>query len=115
MADEQRKSNAGPPTLLVQSYDRMGHDGRKRLRKIGSALLLCGVGMPMTIEPFIPLSWVYWTFSGFVSLVGLVFIWPEAGIWLFGAIPNVLARFWPKGADALKPERRAPRDEEGTS
>lgn len=110
---ENRQSSGGPPTLIMQSYERMGTVGRGRLRWIGGGMLVFGVGMPMVAELFMPLSWVYWTFSGFVAIAGLCLLWPEMGLVLLDRIAGVLARFLPskKLADAVKPERRAPRDE----
>ena len=113
MSDEKRKSDGTPPTIILQSYQAMGPDGRRRLRKVGGCMLLFGIGMPMAIEPFLPLSWVYWTFSGFVAIAGLCLVWPEGGFFLLDKIANVLARFLPskKLAEAVKPERRATRSE----
>lgn len=108
---EQRKVSGTPPNVIAQSYQAMGPEGRKRLRIVGGCMMAFGIGMPMIAELFVVMSWVYWTFSAFVALAGLCLLWPEMGILLLSVIPNILARFWPAKKKALKPERRAEREE----
>jgi hypothetical protein len=92
--------------VILQSYHDMGTEGRRRLRKIGGAMLAFGVGLPMLIEPFIALSWVYWTFAGFVALAGLCLLWPEAGFVLLDRIVSAAARLIPAIRGLIRPERR---------
>jgi hypothetical protein len=96
--------------MIMQSYQAMGPEGRKRLRIVGGCMIAFGIGMPMVAELFVLLSWVYWVFAGFVALTGICLLWPEMGILLLNVIPNIVARFWPRGADKMKPERREPRE-----
>lgn len=107
MSGEKRKSDGTPPTIIMQSYQAMGPQGRARLRMAGGGMMAFGIGMPMVAELFIPLSWVYWVFAAFVALAGLCLLWPEMGILLLNVIPRTVERFWPAKAKALRPERRA--------
>lgn len=108
MTTERRADRGTPPTIIMQSYQAMEPEDKRRLQKLGLGLTVFGVGMPMAIEPFVVLSWVYWTFSGLVAVAGICLLWPAGGFFLLDRIARTLARFIPskKVEEVLRPERR---------
>lgn len=112
MTDEEnrREDRGSPPTVIAQSYQAMGPEGRSRLRKIGGLMLAFGIGMPMVGELFLVLSWVYWIFAGFVAMAGLCLVWPELGIYVLDVVPKALIKIAPNTREILRPNRRDDRD-----
>lgn len=100
---ERRSStpSSGPPTMLMQSYQDMGQENRRFMRGIGLGLIAFTVVVPMIGQIALlalgrqGISGFFWTFSGVGFVVGLVFVWPQLGVWAAGAIPAGVAKMLP--------------------
>lgn len=111
--EDRRERSEGPPTLIMQSYQDMGTEGRRKMQKIGLGILLFTVAVPMTAGIFVELPTTYWLFSGVGMVLGLCLLWPQLGVWAVNAIPAAVSRLMPskKLADALRPDRRDARED----
>jgi hypothetical protein len=104
---ERRGGNGSPPTVIMLAYQAMDADLKRLLQKVGIGLVIFGVVMPMAIEPFIELSWVYWTFSLVVLVIGTCLLWPPIGIWVGNLLAGLAVKLVPATKDVLMPDRRA--------
>ena len=87
---QRRSGNGSPPTVLMVAYQNMDAETKRLLQKVGVIMIGFAVAMPMAIEPFIQLSWVYWAFSLAVVGLGACFVYLPIGIW-FGNFLGGLA------------------------
>ncbi len=97
--------NGSPPMQIEESYRRMSHAGRRRLRIYGGSMMLAATGLPLVGGLFVELSPYYWIFSGVVVFAGLCLVWPQMGLWLVSAIPSGLAKILPSKM-LSRPDRR---------
>ena len=97
--------NGSPPLQIEESYRRMSHAGRRRLRIYGAVMMFAAIGLPLVGGLFVELSIYYWLFSGVVTFAGLCLVWPQMGLWLISAIPNGLAKILPSKM-LSRPDRR---------
>ncbi len=114
---EGRGEDHGPPTSVMQSYREMSRADRLRLQTGGAAMVLVGVAFPFVAVLFVTLPVMFWILDFFVLFVGILFVWPPAGIWATERIPAAVAGLIPSAriARALGkiPDRRSL--ERGTS
>lgn len=103
---ERRSRDGTPPTIVMQSYTDMTVGEKRQLRRLGFGMVVFGVGMPMGIEPFVSLHWVYWLFAGLVAVVGLMLLWPAAGFVVLDRLVAAAAKILPALRDVVRPERR---------
>ena len=113
-ATEKRSGGRGsPPTVLMVAYQRMDPDLKKLLQKVGIGMIIFAVGMPMAIEPFVPLSWIYWAFSMCVVGLGACFVYLPIGIWFGNLITGLVVKVIPALRGKLHaPDRRGEKPEE---
>lgn len=108
MGDLERKSEGGtPPTFIMQAYQGLDAESKKRFQGWGARMIAVGVILPMAIEPFIQLSWVYWGFSLVVIVIGVCLAWLPAGVWLGNLLASLTVKLVPRARDKLMPERRS--------
>jgi hypothetical protein len=117
--EERRQEADDLPTRLEISFERMDADDKDRLQAHGFKLIFAGVlvslggGLWAAASDFvIPLY--LWLAKMVIFIVGVMFVWPRAAIYLVTSLPGFLRGLIPsaKLRDLLKPvERRGPRDE----
>lgn len=120
MSEERRNRSAGPPTMVMQAYESLSDARKRRMQRLGMALmgvgitpaLLASVVLAVFSRPALPTP--FWLFSGAVTLLGAALYWPPLGVWAANAIPAAISKMIPaKGlTDAIRPDRRASRDQE---
>ena len=103
-AGERRKSdsNGSPTTEVMQGYERMGRGGRRRLQVIGvmmmTAAVAVGLWQDLTLYRFV--------FVIIVTVLGAGFIFPQYGLLLVEAVPDMVAKLLPTSAFTRRPDRR---------
>ena len=110
---ERRGGNGSPPTVLMVAYRNMDPETKRLLQKIGVGMIAFGMVMPMAIEPFIPLSWVYWGFSITVVSLGACFVYLPIGIWFGNLIGGLAVKLAPSLGSKFHVDRRGSREEQG--
>jgi hypothetical protein len=103
---ERREGSGSPPTVIMRAYQGMDDYLKQKLQKIGLGMVIVGIGAPMGIEPFIPLSWIYWFFAGCVVILGACLLWPPIGIWFGNFVVSFVTKVRPSTKDVLMPDRR---------
>ncbi len=113
---ERRNSTSGkPPTALMQSYSGMGHQKRKELKRLGYAILVFSIAVPVLSSTVVnalvggaPLPIIVWLFCGVGMIVGLCLAWPEMGIYLLSRLPAAVSKLLPSKLAGLlrRPDRR---------
>ncbi len=98
-----------PPLQIIQAYQAMTPQNRKRIRIGGAAMTTVAILLPLVGGLFVELSIAYWIFSGVFALVGVSLILPQLGMWLIGAIPNAITKILPSKM-FKRPDRRGSAD-----
>ena len=109
MSDEQierRSGNGSPPTVVMLAYRDMDPELKRLLQRVGLWMVIFGAVMPMAIEPFVELSWVYWMFSLVIVVAGIGLLWPPFGVWLGNLLAELAIKLVPATKDVLRPDRR---------
>lgn len=106
MSEDPRRSDGSPPTFVMQAYQSLDADSRKRFQIWGARMIAIGVVMPMAIEPFVPLSWVYWAFSLVIVVIGVCLAWLPFGVWLGNLLAGLAVKLVPRARNVLAPDRR---------
>jgi len=104
--ENRREDGGGPPTVIMRAYQAMDERLKRLLQKIGLGMVTVGIVAPMAIEPFRPLSWVYWTFAAGVVVLGACLLWPPIGIWFGNFIISAAVKLRPSAKNVLQPDRR---------
>ena len=109
---ERRSGNGSPPTVLMLAYQNMDPILKRLMQRVGIVLILFSVGMPMLIEPFVELSWIYWAFALAVTVLGVCLLYMPLGIWFGNTLGGLAVKLRPGLKGKFHSDRRGPRDEE---
>lgn len=100
-------STGGPPTMIMQGYEKMGHEGRKRLRWIGMTMLTAAGGVGLFGGA---LSFYRFVIVLAFLVVGTGFIFPQYGLLVFEKLPDFIAKLTPTKL-LSRPDRRTDEEE----
>lgn len=110
---ERRVRSVGQPTELLIAYKALPADAVRRFSRLGMAMMIFFGGVPMVGQLVLKtlerpgIGWPYWVFSGVGLLVGLLLLWPPAGIYALSAIPAGIAKILPKSLKLGRVDRRS--------
>ena len=88
--EDRRVRQAGPPTQLILSYEKMGTAKRRKLFFVGIGILLFTVALPLVAGIWVDLPNVYWAFAFGGGTAGFACIWPEGAIYIFSSFGKML-------------------------